>query len=279
MVELNLPSRVEYLPLVDSLCQAFCLWTGMSRDITDDMAIAVVEAVTNAIIHGNRSDRSKKVNVSFRRLPAKIVVSVSDQGCGFNPAALPNPVEGTNLFKENGRGIYIMKHIMDEVAYDFPKGGGTKVRMSKCLTPERGRLLGIDYGEARLGLALSDELCIIARPLGVIETRGRDVFAEIGTTAKINQVGGIVVGLPLTLAGRSSAATLRVEAFVEDLRKRVALPVVTWDERLSTKQSEHFLIESGMRRRKRRQKVDAVAAALILQSYLDAQKEKCLKDT
>jgi putative Holliday junction resolvase len=251
----------------------------MSREITDDMCIAVVEAATNAIVHGNKCDRSKKVNVSFRRLPDKIVVSVTDEGHGFNPDCLANPVEGTNLFKENGRGIYIMKHIMDEVVYDFPKSGGTRLKMSKCLTCERGRVLCIDYGEVRLGLALSDELCIIARPFGLVEAKGRDVLAEICATAAANQVGEIVVGMPLTLRGTASASTLRVEAFVETLKQRVAIPVVTWDERFSTKQSEQFLIQSGMRRQKRKRKVDSVAAALILQSYLDAQKEKCLKET
>lgn len=279
MVELNLPSRVEYLPLVDSLCQAFCLWTGMSKEIADDMSIAVVEAATNAIVHGNKCDRSKKVNVSLRRLPAKIVVSVSDEGPGFDPCCLANPVEGTNLFKESGRGIYIMKHIMDEVVYDFPKSGGTKLKMSKCLTSERGRVLCVDHGQVRVGLALSDELCIIARPFGMIEARRRDVIAEICAAAAANQVSEIVVGMPLTLSGKASESTVRVEAFVEALRRRTALPVVTWDERFSTKQSEQFLIQSGMRRHKRKRKVDSVAAALILQSYLDAQKEKCLKET
>ena len=276
MLEISLPSGVEYLPLVDSLCQAFCSWTGMSKDVTDDMAIAVVEAATNAVVHGNKCDKSKKVLVSFKRRPAEILVSVADQGPGFDLTGVANPVEGGNIYKECGRGIYIMRHIMDSVTFDFPKDGGTRVRMSKCLTCDKGRILGVDYGERRIGLALSDELCIIARPLGMIETgRVKDVFGEITSVAAANQVGEIVVGLPLNLKGQSTVSTERARAFAADLAARSGLPVVPWDERLSTRQGERMLIQSGMRREKRKRKIDALAAAIVLQSYLDAAKEKC----
>jgi putative Holliday junction resolvase len=276
MLEIALPSGVEYLPLVDSLCQAFCAWTGMSKDVTDDMAIAVVEAATNAVIHGNGCDRSKKIHVSFKRRPAEIVVTVADEGPGFNLACLANPVEGDNIYKDCGRGIYIMKQIMDRVDFDFPKEGGTRVRMRKCLTCDKGRVLCVDHGEKRIGLALSDELCIIARPFGVIETdRVDDAIAEVCSVAASNQVGGIVVGLPINLKGESTLSTERARAFATDLAKRSGLSVVTWDERLSTRQGERVLIESGMRRQKRKRKVDAVAAAIVLQSYLDSAKEQC----
>jgi putative transcription antitermination factor YqgF len=278
MLELNLPSGVEYLPLVDSLCQAFCQWTGMSRDVTDDMAIAVVEAATNAVIHGNKSDKTKRLHVVFKRRPSEIAVSVADQGPGFRPADVGNPLDEANMLKESGRGIYIMKHIMDRVDFDFPADGGTRVRMVKCLTRGKGRILCVDYGKKRIGLALSDELCIIARPLKVIETeRTADVMAEICATAEANAVGEILVGLPLTLKGEMSTAALEAAAFAAKLGERSGLPVATVDERLSTKQSEKILIQSGMRRHKRKRKVDALAAAIVLQGYLDAEKERCLK--
>jgi putative Holliday junction resolvase len=278
MIELSLPSGVEYLPLVDSLCQAFCTWTGMSKDITDDMAIAVVEAATNAVVHGNKGDKSKKVHLSFKRRPAEIVVSVADEGPGFDPASIANPVEGENIFKDCGRGIYIMKHIMDRVEYDFPRSGGTRVVMSKCLKCDRGRVLCVDYGEKHIGLALSDELCIIAHPHGAIETdRSEDAIGEICSVATANQVGEIVVGMPLSLTGKVGASASRVKDFAGALKERCGLPVVTWDERYSTKQSERVLIKAGVRRQKRKHKIDAVAAAIILQSYLDAQKEQCRK--
>jgi putative Holliday junction resolvase len=275
MLELNLPSAVEYLPLVDSLCQAFCSWTGMSKEITDDMAIAAVEAATNAMIHGNKCDKSKKVNISFKRLPRELVILVSDEGTGFQPDSVASPVEGKNIFKENGRGIYIMRHIMDEVTYRFPEAGGTLVRMSKSLARGTGRVLGVDYGERRIGLAISDELQIVAHPFGLVEVeRGKDAIGEILSIVSANEVGEIVVGKPLTLRGKASAATSRVTRFVRDLAARSRVAVCAWDERLTTKQSERALIESGMGRQKRKGKVDSVAAALILQSYLDAQKDK-----
>jgi putative Holliday junction resolvase len=165
---------------------------------------------------------------------------------------------------------------MDSVDYDFPKEGGTRVKMSKCLTCEKGRVLGVDHGEKRIGLALSDELCIIARPFGVIETgRIKDALGEICSVAASNQVGEIVVGLPINLRGESTPSTERARAFATDLAGRSGLRVVTWDERLSTRQGERALIESGMRRQKRKRKVDAVAAAIVLQSYLDSVKEQC----
>jgi putative transcription antitermination factor YqgF len=278
MLELNLPSGVEYLPLVDSLCQAFCQWTGMSRDVTDDMAIAVVEAATNAVVHGNKSDKSKRVHVVFKRRPSEITVSVADQGLGFAPGEVANPLDVANMLKESGRGIYIMKHIMDKVDFEFPPTGGTRVRMIKCLTCEKGRILCVDYGKKRIGLALSDELCIIARPLGMVETdKTGDPVAEICSVAKANQVGEIVVGLPLTLKGEVALAASEAAAFAARLGQRSGLPVVTVDERLSTKQSEKILIQSGMRRQKRKRKVDALAATIILQSYLDSEKERCLR--
>ena len=127
-----MPSGVEYLPLVDSLCQAFCAWTGMSRDVTDDMAIAVVEAATNAVVHGNKCDRSKKVQVVLQAAARR------DRGLGRRRGprlqsrpAVANPLEAANMLKECGRGIYIMKHIMDKVDFDFPTEGGTRVRMTQ----------------------------------------------------------------------------------------------------------------------------------------------------
>src|SRR5512136_2578672 len=103
MLELSLPSAVEYLPLVDSLCQAFCVWTGLSKDSADDIAIAVVEAATNAVVHGNGCDKHKKVRISFKPLPSEILISITDEGPGFNPGGVASPVEKANLLKESGR--------------------------------------------------------------------------------------------------------------------------------------------------------------------------------
>jgi len=279
MLEVSLPSAVEYLPLVDSLSQAFCVWMGMPKSSADDMAIAVVEAATNAVVHGNGCEREKKVRLTFRRLPCEIVVSVADEGSGFNPGRVPNPVDPANILKECGRGIYIMNQIMDTVEFDFPKSGGTRVTMSKNLVGGTGRVMCIDYGEKRLGLALSDELLLIAQPFGNVETaEGKDVIAEICARAAANGVGELVVGMPLTLRGEAGESASRVTAFATRLNLRSGLPVVTWDERLSTRQSERLLIQAGMRRQERKRRVDSVAAALILQSYLDARKDRSSRE-
>jgi len=273
MLELNLPSAVEYLPLVDSLCQAFCIWIGMPRGMSDDIAISVVEAATNAVVHGNQCDKAKKVRLVFKKTAGEIVIEVTDEGAGFNPGAVANPMEAANMLKECGRGIYIMKQIMDRVEFDFPPGGGTRIRMSKCVGCDEGRILCVDYGEKRLGLALSDELRTIAQPLAMIDrAKTKDAVSAICALVAPNQIGEIVVGMPFNLKGESTKSASLVTAFARDLNQRSGLPVVTWDERLSTKQSERILIESGMRRQKRKMKVDSVAAALILQSYLDTQK-------
>jgi putative Holliday junction resolvase len=145
--------------------------------------------------------------------------------------------------------------------------------MSKCVGCEDGRILCVDYGEKRLGLALSDELRTIAQPLTMIDrAKIKDPVGAICALVVPNQIGQIVVGMPFTLKGESAQSASLVTAFARDLNQRSGLPVVTWDERFSTKQSERVLIEAGMRRDKRKTKVDSVAAAIILQSYLDTQK-------
>jgi putative Holliday junction resolvase len=276
MLEICLPSNIEYLPLVDTICQAFCVWAGVPSGMSDDISMAVIEAATNALVHGNKNDESKKVRAVFERRGCEVVFAVSDEGSGFDPDKVPSPVDECNLLKDCGRGIYIMKHVMDTVEFEEAKGGGTTIRLTKRISENSdGRILCIDYGEKRLGMALSDELGVTAQPLGKIEAESReDQIKEIKKVAEEKGVSEVVVGFPLTLKGEVSHAASKVTAFATDLNRHLCLPVVTWDERLSTKQSEKVLIESGMRRKKRKQVVDSVAAAVILQSYLDARRNK-----
>jgi putative Holliday junction resolvase len=276
MLEISLPSSIEYLPLVDSVCQAFCVWAGINEEVTDQISMAVIEAATNAVVHGNRCQRSKKMRAIFEKKPHEIVVSVTDEGEGFNPDRVPSPVDEGNLLKESGRGIFIMRQIMDSVEFEPAKGGGTKVRMAKQ-TAQRteGRILCIDYGQKRLGMALSDELGITAQPLGKIEEESREArINAVATAVEEHDVVEVVVGLPLTLKGDVAQAASRVISFARDLNQHLCLPVVTWDERLSTKESEQILIDAGMTRASRKRVVDSVAAAVILQSYLDARRKK-----
>lgn len=138
------------------------------------------------------------------------------------------------------------------------------------------RMLGIDVGARRIGLALSDPSGALATPLYTLappprlETRVEAVVREIDRLARDESgLGGVVVGMPRGLDGRPHAQTARVAAFVEALRRSVGLPVAVQDERLTSREAERRLAlhENDWRRRKR--KLDAAAAAVILQDYLD----------
>ena len=131
--------------------------------------------------------------------------------------------------------------------------------------------MAIDWGERRIGVALSDESRIIASPHEVIK-RGNSLDRDLGRIADIADECGvevIVFGLPRRLNGTMGPAAEGVIEVVERLREKVTLPVETWDERLSTAAAERALIGGDVSRNKRKQKIDQVAAALFLQAYLD----------
>jgi putative Holliday junction resolvase len=134
------------------------------------------------------------------------------------------------------------------------------------------RLLGLDVGDARIGVALSDETGVLASGLPTLERVGprKDVKA-IASLVREREVGGIVVGLPRKLDGSLGPQAEKVLAFVEALRASVRVPVDTWDERFSTVEAERTLREAGASRAERKASVDRVAAVLILQGYLDAR--------
>jgi putative Holliday junction resolvase len=134
-----------------------------------------------------------------------------------------------------------------------------------------GRILGLDLGRRRIGVAVSDPSGLLASPEGSIEVRGSpEGLAEVCDLMERYGVARVVVGHPLLLDGTAGEEARQVEAWAERLRERVSVPVELWDERLSTVAAERALLEGGMRREKRRLHRDAVAAALMLQSYLDA---------
>ena len=141
------------------------------------------------------------------------------------------------------------------------------------------KVLGLDVGDERIGVAISDPTQKFAQPLSVIKRRGDDSDAKlILDIARKNRVSFVVVGLPLTLGGRKGAQAKKVLAFVEKL-KRLGLEVVTWDERMTTKMAEGVLIEAGVSRRKRKELSDKVSAVIILQSYLDYLHEGAADET
>jgi putative Holliday junction resolvase len=134
-----------------------------------------------------------------------------------------------------------------------------------------GRMLGLDIGERRIGVAVSDEMGSIASPVGMIRREG-DVAAELRALIGRYEAVQVIAGLPVGLSGREGPQAASVRAFVDDLAGQIAVPVAYYDERLSTAMAERSLIAGGTRRSKRREKVDAVAAAVILQGYLDHQR-------
>ena len=139
-----------------------------------------------------------------------------------------------------------------------------------------GRALGIDFGQRRVGLALSDATRLIAQPFKTLHNTGdiSKVVRELCELIEANEVTQLVVGWPLRLNGKEGLQTRRVGRFIESIQAINATPIATWDERLSTVAAERALIEGRLERRARRDVVDQVAASLILQSWLDAQRSQ-----
>ena len=132
------------------------------------------------------------------------------------------------------------------------------------------RLLGIDLGKARVGLAISDELGLLAHPLETFPADKRNALIErIFAIVREKEVERVVVGLPRNMDGTLGPAATESLAFVDQLRARLSCPVVTWDERLTTVAAERALREAGRSTRTTRGQVDQVAAQMILQGYLD----------
>ena len=137
-----------------------------------------------------------------------------------------------------------------------------------------GRVLGLDLGGKRIGLALSDPDRTIASSLGHLACRGnrQDVEALAALVAE-HEVTEVVVGLPLHLSGEESPGSRRARAFAEKLSERLGLPVNLIDESLTTAEAEEILVEADVSRKKRRQVIDGMAAALILRAWLNEQEE------
>jgi putative Holliday junction resolvase len=140
--------------------------------------------------------------------------------------------------------------------------------------PPTGRLLGVDWGERRIGLALSDETQTLAQPLATLTRRTgkrvpmQDLLAHIAT----HQVCGIVVGLPLEESGNEGVAARSARALADDVARRSAQPVALWDERFTTARVRRAVREMEGRTRGRAAEIDALAATLLLQHFLDSRR-------
>lgn len=130
-MRLEIASRFELLDMVQTVLAQISTMLGFDDEAVHYMSVAVRESVVNAIKHGNRRDESKRVGVEFTLHPKALEVQVKDEGKGFDPSTVADPVAPENLLKADGRGIFFMKQFMDEVSYVFPRGGGTVVRMLK----------------------------------------------------------------------------------------------------------------------------------------------------
>ena len=129
--ELTLPSRIE---AVNEAAAAFARVlgrAGIDEDAAFGIDMAFREAVTNAVLHGNKQDESKLVRVTVKSAPDWLEISVWDQGTGFDPVAIPDPTTAENIMKTAGRGIFFMRNFMDEVDWSIQPEGGTLVRMTK----------------------------------------------------------------------------------------------------------------------------------------------------
>jgi putative Holliday junction resolvase len=134
------------------------------------------------------------------------------------------------------------------------------------------RILALDHGTKRVGVAVSDELKIIAQPLEYIPPEPfADFLARLQEILRDQEVECILIGMPRNMDGSYGPAALKVREFVARLQAGVTVPIKTWDERLTSRQANRYLIQGGVRRDQRKQKVDKTAAAILLQSFLDGR--------
>jgi putative Holliday junction resolvase len=133
------------------------------------------------------------------------------------------------------------------------------------------RVLGIDHGTKRMGIALSDPSGMIAQPLEFIPAEPFAAFlTRLKEILKEKEVEMIIVGMPRNMDGSYGPAAAKVQEFVAVLKENIVIPIRTWDERLTSAQANRFLIEANVRRQDRKEKVDKAAAAILLQSFLDS---------
>lgn len=129
-----IPSLPDQIQLVEEKGEQMAALAGFSEDDRDNMAIALTEVVANAIYHGNKGNPEKTVTICFRVCKGCITIEITDEGDGFNPHSIADPLQPENLLKDSGRGIFIVRALMDSVKYRFKANAGTTVVLSKHVT-------------------------------------------------------------------------------------------------------------------------------------------------
>jgi serine/threonine-protein kinase RsbW len=133
--QLVIPSEPGRIADADEFLESALRSRGVPEAIVSDMAIATTELVNNAIVHGNKRDATKTVSLTLQFTGSDVVIRVVDQGNGFDPGQIPDPLAEENLLKEVGRGIFIARSLMDDVRYERDPGGGMAVVVRKSLNP------------------------------------------------------------------------------------------------------------------------------------------------
>lgn len=133
--QIVVPSNLDYLAEVDKFVEKKLKKTGLTKSQLADIAISVTEAVTNAMLHGNKKDPHKEVTIDLEIKPTQVVITIQDQGNGFDPEKVPNPTEG-DLIKVAGRGVFIYKTLMDKVEFFVKPHDGTTVKLVKEIKRE-----------------------------------------------------------------------------------------------------------------------------------------------
>ena len=129
-----IPSSQEYLADIDSFLEGILRGYGVAEEMIADIAMSVTEIVNNSIIHGNRADLEKEVSVSIGRRNSEVEIVIGDEGNGFDPSTVESPIDENNLMREVGRGIFIVRSLMDSVNIEVVPGRGTRVTLLKKIS-------------------------------------------------------------------------------------------------------------------------------------------------
>ncbi len=140
----------------------------------------------------------------------------------------------------------------------------------------KGRILAIDYGEARIGLAITDEMQIIVSPLEVVKPKKQDPVKRISEIVEEMNVTEIVLGMPYLLSGKEGRVAEQVKKFKEELEKNLTVPVVLHDERFTSKMAEMELRSRGIKPSRNKEKIDLFAAGILLEDYLEFKRRRSL---